>query len=322
MAENEKLLPVFVAGPARSGTTMLTLALSAHPEVCLAPENRFVPALLRRTSGRGILRGESLESFRRKVFGDRKLNALKVDMSRYRERVASYEEVAVRDAILDFLACYRDQVCPGAHCVGQKKNFLEIWRPLKRALPEARLVTIFRDPRSAAASAAKNLAGRNVVSAAQRWAARAREADAFREAFPGDYMELRYESFVADPEQGCRDLCTFLGIPFDARMLAHYEDNADHARVLAGHEDKHARTAQPINPDRIDSWRKELSGGQVHLVEAAAREEMHARGYEPCHSSRYGTMERAGVQLRMAIENSRGWGAVRRAFSRHRGDER
>ena len=36
MAENEKLLPVFVAGPARSGTTMLTLALSAHPEVCLA----------------------------------------------------------------------------------------------------------------------------------------------------------------------------------------------------------------------------------------------------------------------------------------------
>lgn len=292
---------LFVAGPGRSGTTLLTLMLSRHPDISLAPENHFFPGLIKSYGNAAALGKGGLAWLRRAVAEDDKLHALKCDISPFLARVAEYgEDVPARQVAQDFLA---DHAAASGHAslwLGQKKNYLDIWPELKAVFPQARMIAIFRDCRDTAFSAAQNLPGQTLASAARSWAVRAQKADAFRKAFPGDYFELQYEKFVAEPEGYCREVCKFLGLPFSPAMLSHHEENPQYDRVLSGHESKHARTAEPVNAQRVARWRRDLSAWDVALIEHIAGPWMIKRGYKLVaqpHESRFVALRAGADQL-------------------------
>ncbi len=271
---------VFIAGPARSGTTMLTLILSAHSKVCLAPENRFIPSMLRRFSEDQALRGRSLEVFKQAVKNDQKLHALKIDIEPYLERVKAYHAISLREALLSYFSFYRDATHPAATVVGQKKNYLDIWPQMKRVFPEAKLITIFRDCRASALSAQRNLPNQNIVHAAKVWKRRAEQSKSYASAFPADYLELKYEEFVQTPEKYCHAICELLKLPYESSMLDYYQQNQAHQRILAGHEGKHVNTSGPINASRIKAWGSELRKSELAAIERIAGGQMKAKGYE------------------------------------------
>lgn len=305
--ETERCL--FVAGPGRSGTTLLTLVLSAHPAVCLSPETAHLVWAMRQ-GGECLLEGGLLREFRQVVENDAKLHGLKADLSDYHQRVAAYERISVREAVLDFLRSWRDAVKPEASVIGQKKNYLDFWRDLKGTLPEAAIVAIFRDPRSTAVSAARNLPGQSVISASRSWAARAAHAQALAHAHPADYLEIRYEDFVAETEAACRDMCGFLGLDFDPAMLSHHEANRTLQMVTRGQESKHVRTAAPVNAARVGSWREGADPADAALVEMICGPVMESRGYSVELLPGLGIGERLNMHASLTVFD------LKRAFRR------
>jgi hypothetical protein len=104
----------------------------------------------------------------------------------------------------------------------EKNTWTFLWfDTILELLPEARMVHIYRDPRDVVASYMKQswmpsdpiqsaIIYRDIMQ--QWWSVRQR--------IPVDtYMEVALESFVTDPDEILRQICTFWGIPWHERLM-------------------------------------------------------------------------------------------------------
>jgi hypothetical protein len=278
---SSQVRPLFVAGPARGGTTLMSVILSSHPKIAVAPENNIIPYLIRQWR-RPKLGRRRLARLREVVRSDAKLDALKLDMSEFLSRVDGYEPgVDVRMVCQDFFECYANQAGRMPKYVGQKKNFLEYPIGLRRLFPEAKIVGIFRDPRATSFSAARKISGASLIPAAAKWRRRALNATRLATRHPNSYFEVCYEQLVESPERVVQEICDFLEVPFDQAMLSYHERNRDYSQVLRGYEGLHELTAYAIQKDHIHAWREKMSRHEVAQVEYVCGREMQARGYKP-----------------------------------------
>lgn len=113
---------------------------------------------------------------------------------------------------------------------------------------------------------------------------------------------MRYEDLVTEPEPHLRGLCEFLGERYHAAML-------EPARVASvavlEHKTWHARTHQPIDPQRVGRWQDDLTPAEVSLSEAVLGARLRYHGYETSgapapplrHRLRY---ERVALRHRLA----------------------
>jgi len=93
--------------------------------------------------------------------------------------------------------------------------------------PGARFIHIVRDGRDVALSQRQiSWCSSNSFRLAEDWAHKTTLCHKVgRVLGPDQYLELRYEELVRDPEPVLRQVCDFLGEPFDAQML-HYHETA------------------------------------------------------------------------------------------------
>jgi len=150
-----------------------------------------------------------------------------------------------------------------------------------RILPEARFIHLIRDGRDVALSTVEQW-GRwewrtDMYAAIRTWSGRVRRArEAGRRLGQERYLEVRYESLVADPASTMRKLCAFLGEPFDPRMTAPSD-------AAAGWIEKdnrwHHRLHRPPSPSRSQRWRREMGEADQRLCEAVAGELLAELGY-------------------------------------------
>lgn len=265
---------IFVAGPGRSGTTLLSLVLNSHSQIAVCPETNHLPWLFLHGKAPGFE-----EQFRDVIRGDEKLAGLKVGTAGYIDEALRAHYSDYTQAIDAFLSWYRLASKPSACIVGQKKNYLDIWPSVLEVYPQAKFVAIFRDCRSTAPSAERNLPGQTLYTAAKSWQHRAAMADLLKAKHPRQYFEIRFEDFVAQPQKVCESLCEFLEVPFEQSMLAHHKTNAQLDGVTKGQEAKHVKTARSIDAKEADAWRERVSSWQIRCVESIARTELKNRGY-------------------------------------------
>jgi Sulfotransferase family len=110
-----------------------------------------------------------------------------------------------------------------------------------------------------------------------------------------DYLEIRYEDLVADPEGTLRRICAHIELDYSPRMLGYHrraEDRlAEISQPLAEEEEKrgltaesrleaHALTAEPPRTDRTERWRSEMTPEDVAVFEEHAGELLADLGYE------------------------------------------
>jgi hypothetical protein len=164
---------------------------------------------------------------------------------------------------------------------------IEFFTPFARAYPNAKFLTILRDPRAVVNSMLgvvridPSQVGQ-VMSYLRHW----RKMVAFHHAFEADplfrgHLHLvRHEDVVHQPERTCRSLCEFLDIDFDARMLdtSNYIDHAT-GGVWKGNSSFEAET-QGISAHRAERWRSMLPSEIVAVTELMCGPEMEACGYE------------------------------------------
>ncbi|MGW1026474.1 sulfotransferase family protein [Streptomyces sp. NPDC002577] len=221
--EVDRLLrhPVFIMSPVRSGSTLLRMLLNAHPRLH-APHELHIRRL---EVGYGSKLSEKAMDALDLERGD--LEHLLWDRVLHRELAKSGKDFIVEKTPSNAFAYKRIAACwPDARFVFLLRHPVSIARSWHEADPEKRSFD------GAAADALRYM----------------KAVDNARKGLTGGHT-IRYEQLTEDPEGQLRGLCTFLGIDFDASMLAYGErQDGDLVKGLGDWRDK-------IRTGRVQSGR-------------------------------------------------------------------
>jgi hypothetical protein len=236
--------------------------LNAHPQIAVPPESRFVVELYRENDE------VAAEDFLQFLSAHRMFAAWRLSIDDVREEIGPSSRLHYSDAIESAYRAYAKK--RGKTCWGDKTpRYIEHIPLLARLFPEARFVHQVRDGRNVALSYTDVPFGpKTVAGAAALW--RHRLAAGMRDGRPlgrAQYIELRYEDLVREPTAYSKQLCDFLGVEFDQKMVDYPRfpdsDVLDRATRYNPHVTK------PPTTD-VRSWDREMSPRQIEVFETVA----------------------------------------------------
>lgn len=99
----------------------------------------------------------------------------------------------------------------------------------------------------------------------------------FAELYPQRYMNVRYEDIVRAPEEKLREICEFVEVPFEKRMLEHGYQNSSYRNSME------TRTVQdeskPFDASAINRWRDLIHPVTKRCIETLTRTQLRRLGY-------------------------------------------
>ncbi len=247
--------PLFVVGMPRSGTKLLRTVLDQHSQIGMAEfETEFFPYWVKNWDRFGDLSEYcNFEKFYFKM--------MRIPYFLYCSRVGKviccsswykmcegYTPAQVFKALVIHDINSR---CTNKRIWGDKSpSYLNHMCLLKEHFPQAKFIHIIRDVRDYCLSI-NNAWGKNMYRAAQRWVDTIRKARQQGRKFGEDYYELRFEDLISQPEKVLINVCSFLNIPFERKMLEldHPTENIGSAKgrigILSDNKGKYLNTSLP-----------------------------------------------------------------------------
>lgn len=204
---NHSTLPVFVLGMPRSGTTLIEQILAGHSQIHGAGELGVIP---------GVIAG--LERWERRVGSGR----------HYPDCVDDLSAKVIAGITGNILKELQEYAPEALHVVDKLPHNFENIGLIKLLFPNARIISVRRDPRDIAISnyftdyAAKHggmgfaydltwigeqLADHNLLL--HHW----------NQLFPSEILEVRYEDVLADPEREARRMLEYIGVAWEPQVL-------------------------------------------------------------------------------------------------------
>jgi hypothetical protein len=302
---------LFVGGPPRSGTTLLELVLSAHPDVTVTPEAEFIERLVtfRWPSQRALTAAEA-DVVRKAMLEDQKLSAWPgFDRDEFLASGAVRPGMRLADVLDALFLWYARLHDGGTRWVGNKKGVYA--EPsgvyFKKIFPDAKFVFIVRDPRDAVPSMIAQLGYSSARRAATQIALRGAHISRMCGRSPKDFCVVRYEDLVLHPLATCAGLCKFLELEPSSRMLEFYKTNKGGARLLANRKAIHGQTQSPLNPALVARWRQDSSadGARLAEIEETAASFMTRFGYDAELSPQGAAIRRIGRTAGIRLAASR-----------------
>lgn len=228
--------PVFMVGFPRSGTTLLDMALSGHPDIAVAEEKPVIAALVADLEKRpgafpanlATLSAADIAQARRKFFDLHKIYGTDISKS-----------VLIDRAPLNIIYA----------------------GVIHRLFPDAKFILALRDPRDAVLSCFMQAFALN--EATIHFLDPRTAAELYDKSFglwfhltallPFKVHELKYEDLTADPESTARALLDYLDLAWDARVLRPEETAAARPAINTA---SHSQVREPIHRRASGRWRR------------------------------------------------------------------
>ncbi len=274
--------PIFLVGAARSGTTLLQYMLRSHPHLS-APtgESHFIIPLCREAEKFGDLKDAKnvarvLERMRdiSREFMDEDLHGIQMDRAALAATMAERSDGTMPGLIRTLFELNAEG--EGKSRWIDKTPYYILHLPwLAKTFPDARFVHIIRDGRDCALSMlrrARDLRIFNIYHAAQFWSQYVDAGQLAALDLPKNrYHELHYEKLLERPEDVLRELCKFLGEPFDQRLIDFQTsgDSGDRTPLLR----------KPLQRDNQQKWRQKMTPWQIRVFESEAGDTLRRNGY-------------------------------------------
>ena len=294
--------PIFIVGASRCGTELARSVLNQHSQIHISGESHWFD------DHRPRLRNPSGEPCAREA-RDVVAYLLSVRGHGYGMRDGAVDpeaEIALRQrwgsvgvsADAAFAANCMLQADMRGKIVWGEKTPRHIYRvsEILKAFPEARILVCLRDPRAAVSSYrdwSNNWFDRTTLDvkhlraveaeekrvrrsysltvATLMWRSAVRTGLRLRERFgPERVYVLRFETMLTDPDQTCRSLARWIGLPFEHTMLDVAVTNSSY--VLASNSVLMDRRA-------VDRWRQRLSTDEARYIGWLTRREIRILGY-------------------------------------------
>lgn len=228
--------PVFIVGLPRTGTTLVDRIISSHPDVVSAGELNTFAGLVKAVAGSS---------------SNRVLDA------------ATLRNAAVAN-LADVGKKYVDEtlrLARGAKRFTDKMplNFFYVWL-IHRALPNARVIALRRDPMDSCLSNFRQLFATgfsyynyslDIDDTAAYYEGFDQLLAVWRQRVPSSrYLEVRYEDIVYDQEKQTRRLLEFCDLPWNEACMRFHENTAPVATASS------VQVRQPLYAGSIGRWKK------------------------------------------------------------------
>lgn len=267
--------PIFVAGPDRSGTTLIYALLASHPRISMVRRTNMWRYFHQRYGDLSV--PEHFERCLRDMLRFKRLRHLQPNGPRIR-----YEFWQGEPSYGRLFALFHEH---NAERVGRPRwgdKSLHTEHHADRVFaeyPDARIIHMTRDPRDRYASVRKRHGRdrRRVGAATGRWLLSVRQALRNRASHPDGYLIVRYEDLVVDPEGTLARICAFIGEPYDPAMLT--MAGAPEVQERGGNSSFGDLGPGAISSSAVGRYRTVLSSGEVAFIQLAAGREMAALGY-------------------------------------------
>lgn len=304
---------IYLAGMARSGTTIISRALDLHPEVYTpADETLFVEHVW-------TMRDHSPDLLlRRTLFGSsgfqytdirRLLNQLPAIS---RPSLARRIEKAFRNLSFRDLYSLYPHIYFLANPQGKEAAKLRFWKDkstvregfglVAEHFPRTKFIFIVRNPLAAVKSQIINGFGLrnrdisideiqacNPIPNACYWYEMNKQVDAFHKSDQYDSLLVRYEDFVSDPYETIARLFDHIGLSQLDREFV--DEFVLKQKAVLNDPDKQAQTRSGVHTDSLNSHQTILSPAQTELVSAITSPLAQAYDYDlPLHPNIVATM--------------------------------
>jgi len=297
--------PVFIVGASRSGTTLMRKILNASHELAICGENNFLGHLIGSEGVRQKLRrfgdlardenarravtalytGELAGRSRTDAKAHWKWITTKVAREDFLCRVLASDrsERALFKIMMELYADYRDR--PG---IGEKTPAHMRYIPtIVTWFPKSRIIHMVRDPRAVFVSDLRRRWAQPVTSPYRElkhwralfklyvlvhttliWFDSARRLSRYSRLFPSNYLVVRFEDLVRQPESKIRQICRFTGIRFAPEMLQQDVVSQGFSLGRSG-----------FDPQAADRWREHIDPWSNAWLRNFFRPQLKRLGY-------------------------------------------
>jgi Sulfotransferase family len=286
----------FIAGAAKSGTTLLVSLLDSHPELLVMPQDSaYFPTVRTKYRDRGR-RAQfdylTKESWTNVLFGFQAVRGRQdyAGFPKQRfletfERIAFDPTNANRDLLVLMMEAY-------AEIIGVPLDRVKRWvekTPANRnyvpqifdRFPKAKLLLTMRDPRALLAAQialekTRQTRRFSVYYVVAHWRTAAKLGRRIRAGeIPG--LVVSYEDLALDPKMSMQSVCDYLDIRFDPEIVL---NPTKVGQSWAGNSAAGTRFTE-ISTAPVTRWKDELNEDEVGWVEMHCRDLMPEFGYEP-----------------------------------------
>jgi hypothetical protein len=287
----------FIAGQAKSGTTLLVALLDNHPELLVLPEETaYFPTVLTKYAPRGrraqfdYITGQSLSNV---LFGGPckwgKRDYSYFPTSRF---LHTFEQMAFnpvnveRDLLVIMLEAY-------AATLGRSLDSITRWiekTPANRRclpaihsrFPHARILVTMRDPRAIFAAQialekTRQLGTFSTYYCISHWREVAKIVLRAREEGDTTLFLVPYEKLILEPDEWMKRVCAFLAIEYDPAIVLTPTKAGKFWEGNSATETAFFR----ISTEPLTRWQSDLSEQEIGWVEWHCRDLMPQFGYEP-----------------------------------------
>ncbi len=265
--------PVFIVGSGRSGNTLMRTVLNATGEIYIPPETYMLPSIIKRWPVYGRLKPKHrIRHILSMLQYSREGAHFGVDFTELYWRLldSSGPDLSLAQILDGFYLAAAAANAPTATRWGDKtpQNVVAI-DAIATVFPDVLIVHMVRDPRDVVASYLEMQRYSDVDSAIDRWRDAVSSARSFGVKHPDRFLEVSYESFVADPATSTELACRFAGLTYTDDLLVRRDrqaSTADEQTDLA-QLDHYREVLRPIHEKSVASWKRRLTPEQVHRVE-------------------------------------------------------
>jgi len=256
--------PIFIVGMPRSGTKLLRGLLNGHSQIFIPlNETEFLPAWIRRWASFGNLsnRHTFMEFYQQFV-----------DTFYFQNRMAEHGEQIRPDVwynrcagdfsianVFEQLIRHDAEVPVGAIWGDKSPSYLKHMDDIRAIYPQAKFIHLIRDARDYVLSLEKAF-GKNKLRAAQRWNDAMLLAKVQGERLGTDFIEVRYEDLVDEPQIQAKRLCEFIGVPFEGSMVRlnrateNLGDTKGSTQIVSGNYGKYQTQMNGAELERVESY--------------------------------------------------------------------
>ena len=267
------MVPVFIGGHPRSGTTLLGAMLGAHRECICTPESPFKARVFRNLRKGGINTIDIQTAFEMIRNSWRfKLWGLPIQPVPYDE-ISSYQEL-----ILWLVKSYAKKTGKpeSTFWIDHTPANIEHADTLIKLFPDSRLLHIIRDGRAVAASIMHLDWGANTIDrAAHSWVRKVSHYVGVESSLGAErIMQIKFEELIQEPESTLKNICRFINIDFQSHMVT-----GSGFKVPKYTVQQHSLLGKKLDVKRVSAWEKDLTPRQIEIFESIAGGLLQSLGY-------------------------------------------
>ena len=294
--EDKKLY--FIVGAQRSGTTLLSKLLNNHPDIHCMPEANFFIFFLHAFKDKRSFSGSDIELIFEQIYlyslyhpwvgWEFDLEKTREEFYRdFTEKQISYVELCK--------AIYEKFKVEGvgkenASILLDKNPIYSLFtEKIKSSIPDAKFILMIRDYRAHVLSRKQSVdfESPNIAFNALHWKLLNKIARKFQEENPDRVLAVKYEDLIQNKKNELNKICSFLNISADEDI---FENSVKYKADTAGFDipqnfkkrldKKYTDLDKPINTDRMDSWKTELTKNEILLCDAICGNFAKPLGYK------------------------------------------